>query len=99
MFGKRGRIVFAVLWGLLLLPAGFFAMVLWGLARMDAGWVRPEPQLVVLWVLPFVLLISSIAEIFAARGIDTPIKQTLAKAFVFLPIGILALLAVLILIR
>lgn len=99
MFGKRARVVYAMLWGALALPAGYLALILWGLARMDSGSVSSEPQLVVLWALPLILLASCIAEVFAARGADTPTKQTLARIFAFLPLGTMAIIATLILIR
>lgn len=96
---KKVRITLGVLWGILTLPAAFFALVLYGLARMDAGWVTPEPQLVALWVLPFVLFGSCIGQLIAARGPDTSTKKTLAKVCTFLPIGTVLIIATLLLIR
>lgn len=97
---KKSRIVVGVLWGILTLPATFFALVLYGLARMDTGVVtNPEPQLIALWVLPVVLLLSCIAELMLARGADTSTKKVLAKVFTFLPIGNALIIATLVLIR
>jgi len=96
---KKLRITLAVLWGILALPAAFFAMVVYGLARMDTGWVSPEPQLIALWVLPVVLFVSCIAELMLARGADTPTKAALAKIFAFLPVGNFLIITVLILVR
>jgi len=86
MFGKRARIIYAALWGLLTLPAGFLAALLWGLVRMDSGWTSPEPQLYLLWVLPVILFTSFLGELFAAQGEDTALKQRQAKIFFFLPL-------------
>lgn len=97
---KRSRIYVGVLWGILTLLAAFLAMVLYGLARMDTGTiVNPEPQLLALWVLPVTLFVSCVAELAAARGADTPAKSALAKAFAFLPVGNVLVIAVLILAR
>ncbi|MBP9711050.1 MAG: hypothetical protein KBD50_02210 [Candidatus Pacebacteria bacterium] len=96
---KKSRIIVAVVWGILTLPTAFFAMVLFGLARMDTGSVNPEPQLLALWALPVVLLVSCIAELMLARGADTRSKAGLAKVFAFLPVGNILIIAVLILAR
>lgn len=96
---KTVRTVFAVLWGVFALPAAFFALVIYGLARMDVGWVTPEPQLIALWVLPVTLIVSCIVEIWAARGADTSQKAQWAKVFAFLPVGNILIIAALILAR
>ena len=99
MFGKRVRVVFAILWGVLTLPAGFLAALLWGLMRMDAGLIAPQPQLVALWILPFILFISCIGEVMATQGEDSAGKRLQAKVFAALPLLNVFVIVVLILLR
>ncbi len=99
MFSKKGRIVWAVVWGLLTIPAGFLAAILWGLVRMDSGWTSPEPQLYAIWALPVVLFTSFFGELMAAQGVDDRQKRQQAKIFFALPILSIIAIAVLVWLR
>jgi len=86
MISKTWRLVLAIVWGVLALPAGYFALALYGLARLDSGVPTFSLGLVVMLAFPVILAISCIGEIIALSSSDSKHVMFLARTCAILPL-------------
>ncbi len=85
------RIFLAALYGILFVPATYFAMIVYGLSAMDAG-PQLTPIVLSFIALPITLLISCIGEIWAASRDKHHMRSSAATFFAVLPWLVVALM-------
>ncbi len=89
---NRGvRIFLAALYGVLIIPATYMAMVVYGLSALDSG-PQLTPLVLSFIALPIVLLISCIGEIWTASRDKHHLRAVRATFFAVLPWLVVALI-------
>jgi fumarate reductase subunit C len=88
---RNFRIFLAALYGVCIIPATYFAMIVYGLSAMDAG-PQPTPIVLSFIALPIALVIACIGEIWAASRARHHMRSAAATFFAVLPWLVVALI-------
>lgn len=91
---RTARIFLAALYGLLFIPATYFAMVVYGLSALDMG-PQLTPLVLSFIALPISLIIACFGEIWATSRSKYLVRNSAATFFAVLPWLVVALIVML----